>query len=114
MKKQERIQAYEQNREAQRKAMADEFDVRLSQFSEMKVKHPDAILLFRVGDFYEAYSEDAKVCADVLNLTLAKRKKSDGKEISITGFKHHSFDMYLPMIVRTGKRVAVCEQLKEP
>lgn len=114
MKKQERIQSYEQNREAQRKAMADEFDVRLGQFSEMKVKHPDAILLFRVGDFYEAYSEDAKACTDVLpHLTLTKRKKSDGNEVTLTGFPHHSLDMYLHKIVRSGKRVAICEQLEK-
>ena len=113
MKKKEIKQAYEQKREAQRKAMSDDFELRLNQFKEMKSKHPDSILLFRVGDFYEAYWEDAKVCADVLNLTLTKRKKLDGKEISLTGFKHHSLDMYLPMLVRSGKRVAICEQLEK-
>lgn len=114
MKKQEIQQAYEQNREAQRKAMADDFELRLKQFSELKVKHPDAVLLFRVGDFYEAYSEDAKACTEALpHLTLVKRQKSDGKKISLIGFPHHSLDMYLPKIVRYGKRVAICEQLEK-
>lgn len=115
MKKQEIKKAYEQKREAQRKAMTEDFELRLKQFSELKVKHPDAVLLFRVGDFYEAYAEDAKACTDALpHLTLTKRKKSDGREISLTGFPHYSLDMYLPKIVRFGKRVAICEQLENP
>lgn len=79
------------------------------QFEAMKAKHPDAVLLFRVGDFYEAYGEDAKIAADVLGITLTKRKD----EI-MAGFPHHSLDAYLPKLVRAGKRVAFCDQLEDP
>ena len=79
------------------------------QYEEMKAKHPDAVLLFRVGDFYEAYGEDAKIAADVLGITLTKRKD----EI-MAGFPHHAIDAYLPILVRAGKRVAFCDQLEDP
>lgn len=81
----------------------------MKQFKEMKKKHPDAILLFRVGDFYECFHEDADKVAEVLSLTVIKNK--NGK---LAGFPHHAFDAYLPKLVRAGVRVVVCEQLEDP
>lgn len=114
MNKQEIKEQHKTIREARRKAAADEQELRMKQFQQMKVRHPDAILLFRVGDFYEAYSDDAVECAKILNITLTVRKRGDGKDITLSGFPHHSLDMYLPMIVRSGNRVAICEQLEKP
>lgn len=83
------------------------------QFEAMKEKHPDAILLFRVGDFYEAFDKDAEDCAEILGITLTKRKEGK-KEISVAGFPHHALDTYLPKIIRAGRRAAICEQLEAP
>lgn len=83
-------------------------------YEEMKKKHPDAILLFRVGDFYETFSEDAIAAADVLGITLTRRANGKAKSIELAGFPHHALDTYLPRLVRAGKRVAICEQLEEP
>ena len=77
----------------------------------LKSKHPDALLLFRCGDFYESYDEDAKECAKVLGITLTKRN-SDGTIMA--GFPHHALDTYLPKLIRAGKRVAICDQLDPP
>ena len=79
----------------------------------MKQKHPDAILLFRVGDFYELYREDTQKAKDILNLNVAKRNV-DGKQVETAGFPHHALDNYLPKLVRAGQRVAICEQLEDP
>lgn len=109
MKKKELKSEYEARCEARRKADAEAQEMRLKQFREMKVRHPDAILLFRVGDFYEAYSDDARQCVEVLNITLVTRKRSGKKDLLLCGFPHHALDMYLPKIVRSGRRVAICE-----
>lgn len=87
---------------------------RLKQFAEMKTKHPDAVLLFRVGDFYESYGKDATKCSTVLGLTLTHRAIGNGKKVDLTGFPHHALDLYLPKLVRAGCRVAICEQLQDP
>lgn len=85
----------------------------MKQFDEMKAKHPDAILLFRVGDIYETYKQDAVKASQILGITTAKRAV-DGHEIKIAGFPHHALDTYLPKLVRAGMRVAICEQLEDP
>jgi hypothetical protein len=81
------------------------------QYRDLKSKHPDAMLLFRCGDFYETYEDDAKECAKVLGITLTKRQ-SDG--VAMAGFPHHALDTYLPKLIRTGHRVAICDQLDPP
>ncbi|MCM1166747.1 MAG: hypothetical protein NC401_12145 [Ruminococcus sp.] len=83
------------------------------QFAEMKHKHPDALLLFRIGDFYETFADDAVEVSKILNITLTRRKNGNGF-VFIAGFPHHALDSYLPKIVRAGKRVAICEQLESP
>lgn len=84
-----------------------------AQYEEMKKKHPDAVLLFRVGDFYETFGEDAQTASDILGITLTARANGSGR-INLAGFPHHALDTYLPRLVRAGKRVAICEQLEEP
>lgn len=84
------------------------------QFEEMKKKHPDAVLLFRVGDFYECLGEDAVAASDILGITLTRRASGKSKSIEVAGFPHHALDTYLPKLVRAGRRVAICEQLEEP
>lgn len=86
----------------------------LRQYKEMKKKHPDAILLFRVGDFYEIFGEDAITASDVLGITLTRRANGKKSSIELAGFPHHALDTYLPKLVRAGHRVAICEQLEEP
>ena len=87
----------------------------LLQYYDLKKKHPDAILLFRVGDFYVTYCEDAIDVAEILGITLTKRVSPNGKKkLPLAGFPHHVLDTYLPKIVRAGRRVAICEQLEEP
>ena len=86
----------------------------LKQYQEMKKKHPDAILLFRVGDFYEILGEDAVQASDILGITLTRRQNGIDSRIELAGFPHHALDMYLPKLVRAGKRVAICEQLEDP
>ena len=85
----------------------------MQQYEEMKKKHPDALLLFRVGDFYELFGEDAIDASDVLGITLTRRMNGKAGSIELTGFPHHALDTYLPKLVRAGKRVAICEQLEE-
>ena len=86
----------------------------LNQYQAMKQKHPDAILLFRVGDFYECYEENAVYASDVLGIVLTLRAYGKNKSIALAGFPHHALDSYLPKLVRTGRRVAICEQLEDP
>lgn len=86
----------------------------MKQFNEIKAKHPDAILLFRCGDFYETFSSDAIRASQVLGITLTKRANGSGKTIELAGFPHHALDTYLPKLVRAGMRVAICDQLEDP
>ena len=86
----------------------------LKQYREMKRKHPDAILLFRVGDFYEIFSKDAVQASEVLGITLTRRQSGVDSRIELAGFPHHALDVYLPKLVRVGHRVAICEQLEDP
>ncbi len=86
----------------------------LKQYREMKKKHPDAILLFRVGDFYEIFGKDAIVASEILGLTLTRRQSGVDSRIELAGFPHHALDTYLPKLVRAGHRVAICEQLEDP
>lgn len=81
-------------------------------FNELKAKHPDAVILFRVGDFYESYFDDAKKVSEVLGITLIKRSGEDG--YYLTGFPHHALDTYLPKLIRAGLRVAICDDISEP
>lgn len=106
-------QSLADNREAQLLKDVYETKERLQQFMEMKRMHPDAILLFRVGDTYETYSSDARYCAELLDLALEIRKHGRSKAV-FTGFPHLDLDRYLRIIVRSGKRVAICEQIKNP
>lgn len=86
----------------------------MTQFNEMKAKHPDAILLFRIGDFYETFSQDAIDCSEILGITLTRRANGNAKSVELAGFPHHALDTYLPKLVRAGRRVAICEQLEDP
>lgn len=87
----------------------------LMQYHEMKTNHPDAVLLFRVDDFYETFAEDAIAISDILGLTLTRRvDETRQKYVELAGFPHHALDTYLPRIVRAGRRVALCEQLEQP
>ena len=88
----------------------------MKQFFDLKAKHPDAILLFRCGDFYETYSTDAVEAADILGITLTKRNNGgkEGEPIAMAGFPYHALDTYLPKLVRAGRRVAICDQLEDP
>lgn len=86
----------------------------MKQYLEMKQKHPDAILLFRVGDFYETFSEDAITASEILGITLTKRANGYAATVELAGFPHHALDTYLPKLIRAGKRVAICEQLEDP
>lgn len=86
----------------------------MKQFLDLKAKHPDAVMLFRCGDFYETYSTDAIIAAEILGITLTKRANGKGKTIEMAGFPHHALDTYLPKLIRAGKRVAICDQLEDP
>ena len=89
----------------------------LSQFKSIKEKHPDAMLLFRRGDFYETYMDDAEKSSRILGITLTKNSKEkdfDGKPLKIAGFPHHALDSYLPKLIRAGQRVAICDLLESP
>ena len=86
----------------------------MQQYQEMKKKHPDAVLLFRVGDFYEIFGEDAVKASAILGITLTRRANGSDKYIELAGFPHHALDTYLPKLVRAGQRVAICEQLEDP
>ncbi len=89
----------------------------MRQFYDLKAKHPDALILFRCGDFYETYAEDASVAADILGITLTKRSNGGTERAANTamaGFPYHALDAYLPKLIRAGKRVAICDQLEDP
>ena len=86
----------------------------MKQYYEMKKKHPDAVLLFRVGDFYETFSDDAITASEILGITLTRRANGSASYVELAGFPHHALDTYLPKLVRAGKRVAICEQLEDP
>ena len=86
----------------------------MKQYFEMKHKHPDAVLLFRVGDFYETFSDDAIKASEILGITLTRRANGQAQHVELAGFPHHALDTYLPKLVRAGKRVAICEQLEDP
>ena len=89
----------------------------LKQFYDLKAKHPDAILLFRCGDFYETYSEDAEKASKILGITLTRSSRTkdiEGKPLSMAGFPYHALDTYLPKLIRAGQRVAICDQLESP
>ena len=86
----------------------------MKQYNNIKAKHPDAILLFRMGDFYETFGEDAIVTSGILGITLTKRANGAAASVELAGFPHHAIDSYLPKLVRAGKRVAICEQLEDP
>ena len=86
----------------------------MKQYFDIKSKHPDAILLFRVGDFYEMYGEDAVAGADILGIVQTKRANGAAQYVEMAGFPHHALDTYLPKLVRAGRRVAICDQLEDP
>ena len=86
-------------------------DTIFKQFQDLKAKHPDAVLLFRCGDFYETYEDDAEVVARDLGITLTKSSKDGSRMV---GFPHHALDSYLPKLIRAGLRVAICDQLEDP
>lgn len=86
----------------------------MTQYEEMKRKHPDAILLFRVGDFYETLADDAVAASEILKITLTTRANGKAARIHLAGFPHHALDTYLPKLVRAGRRVAICEQIESP
>lgn len=86
----------------------------MKQYYDVKSKHPDAILLFRVGDFYETFGEDAIRASEILGITLTRRANGSASFVELAGFPHHAIDNYLPKLVRAGQRVAICEQLEDP
>ncbi|NQU88243.1 MAG: DNA mismatch repair protein MutS [Mariniphaga sp.] len=86
----------------------------MKQYYNIKAKHPDAVLLFRVGDFYETFGEDAIKTAEIVGITLTRRANGAASYVELAGFPHHALDTYLPKLVRAGQRVAICEQLEDP
>ncbi len=86
----------------------------MKQYFDLKAKHPDAIMLFRCGDFYETYSEDAVAASEILGITLTRRANGQAKTVEMAGFPHHALDTYLPKLIRAGRRVAICDQLEDP
>jgi len=86
----------------------------MKQYNSIKAKYPDALLLFRVGDFYETFSDDAVKASKILNIVLTKRGAGSVGETALAGFPHHSLNTYLPKLVKAGLRVAICDQLEDP
>ncbi|HRH36617.1 MAG TPA: DNA mismatch repair protein MutS, partial [Catalimonadaceae bacterium] len=86
----------------------------MKQYSAIKARYAGALLLFRVGDFYETFGEDAVTASKILNITLTKRANGSASEVALAGFPHHALDNYLPKLVRAGQRVAICDQLEDP
>ena len=86
----------------------------MKQYYSIKKKHPETILLFRIGDFYETFENDAVVAAEVLGIVLTKRANGAASYVALAGFPHHSLQTYLPKLVKAGHRVAICEQLEDP
>ncbi len=95
-------------------AMSETETPLMKQYNAFKAKYPDAILLFRVGDFYETFSDDAKKASATLGITLTKRSNGKASEVELAGFPYHALDTYLPKLVRAGHRVAVCDQIEDP
>jgi len=101
------------------KGQDKEMSPMMRQFHDLKEKHPNALLLFRCGDFYETYNEDAKTCAKTLGITLTWRNSKGAHDYhtyegAMAGFPHHALDTYLPKLIRAGLRVAICDQLEDP
>src|SRR4051812_5364304 len=86
----------------------------MKQYNAIKSKYPDALLLFRVGDFYETFNEDAVKTANILGIVLTKRANGSAAFMDLAGFPYHALDTYLPKLVRAGQRVAICDQLEDP
>ena len=86
----------------------------MEQYNKVKAQHPDAILLFRMGDFYETFGADAIKTSSILGITLTRRANGSASHVELAGFPHHAIDNYLPKLVRAGERVAICEQLEDP
>src|SRR5690554_3199010 len=86
----------------------------MRQYNQIKSKYPGALLLFRVGDFYETFGEDAIKASRILGIILTKRRNGAASEIELAGFPHHSLAVYMPKLVRAGERVAICDQLEDP
>ncbi len=86
----------------------------MKQYTEIKAKYPGAMILFRVGDFYETFGEDAIKASQILGIVLTKRANGSASHVELAGFPHHSLDSYLPRLVRAGQRVAICDQLEDP
>lgn len=86
----------------------------MTQYNQIKAKYPGALLLFRVGDFYETFGEDAVKASQILGIVLTKRANGSASHIELAGFPHHSIETYLPKLVRAGQRVAICDQLEDP
>ena len=102
-----------ERKEVKRESVSKETPL-MRQYQEMKKKHPDAVLIFRIGDFYEMFGEDARIASEILGITLTTRMNGRDSRIELSGFPHHALDTYLPKLVRAGKRVAICEQLEDP
>ena len=109
-----RQETAEKKNEAVKRTTVTKVAPLLDQYREMKKKHPDAILLFRVGDFYEIFGQDAVAASEILGITLTRRLNGPTRSIELAGFPHHALDTYLPKLVRAGQRVAICEQLEDP
>lgn len=86
----------------------------MKQFFNLKAKHPDALLLFRCGDFYETYNDDAVDCGRILGVTVRKYHETETHDVKVAGFPYHALDTYLPKLIRAGRRVAICDQLENP
>ena len=116
--KQKEEKAKEEKTKAETKAAAAvAISPMLKQFYDLKAKHPNAVLLFRCGDFYETYCQDAEKASKILGITLTRSSRSkdaDGKPLAMAGFPHHALDTYLPKLIREGERVAICDQLESP
>ena len=113
----EKEQRDNQQQTVQQESANVAFSPMMKQFMDLKGKHPDALLLFRVGDFYETYQQDARKASQVLGITLTRSNKHNGpddKPAEMAGFPHHALDTYLPKLIRAGERVAICDQLENP
>ena len=86
----------------------------MKQYYRIKDENPGAVLLFRMGDFYETFGEDARNVAPILGITLTKRANGKASDVALAGFPHHALDTYLPKLIRAGLRVAICEQVEDP
>src|SRR3954470_20569934 len=102
------------NRSMLKSAVAEKETPLMKQYFAIKAKYPDALLLFRVGDFYETFGEDAIKTSKVLGIVLTRRANGSASFVELAGFPYHSLDTYLPKLVRAGNRVAICDQLEDP